>query len=229
MPIRLNLLAEAQAAEEMRRKDPVKRAIWVGAILVSLMLAWSSSLQLKAMIAANEVGHLEGQMISNSNSYKGVLDNLKKRDEIQGKVAALFQLSTNRFLQGNLLNALQQTNVDDVQLLHLKLDQTYAVVEAVKPRTNENHRITPGRPGTSTEKIILMLDGFDSSSNPGDQVPIYKRAVAGQPYFRSLLGKTNDVNLKNLSPPELMPTAGSVGKPCVLFTLECRMQEKTRQ
>jgi hypothetical protein len=228
MPIRLNLLAEAQMADEMRRKDPVKRAIWVGAILISLMLAWSSSLQLKAMMAANEASRLEAQMNSNSNSYKVVLDDLKRKDELQNKVLALYQLSTNRFLQGNLLNALQQTNADDVQLLHLKLDQTYAVVEATKPRTNENNRIIPGKPGTATERIVLMLDGFDASAQPGDQVPVYKRAVANHPYFRSLLGKTNDVNLKNLSPPELMPIAGTVGKPCVLFTLECRMQEKTR-
>jgi hypothetical protein len=228
MPIRLNLLAEAQAAEEMRRRDPVKRAIWVGAILVSLMLAWSSSLQLKAMVAANAASRVEGEMNANSNSYKVVLDSLKKKDEIQDKIAKLCQLTTNRFLQGNLLNALQQTNADDVQLLHLKLDQTYAVVEGTKPRTNENNRVIPGKTGSSTEKIVLMLDGFDASPNPGDQVPTYKRAVASQPYFRSLLGKTNDVNLKNLSPPELMPIAGAIGKPCVLFTLECRMQERTR-
>jgi hypothetical protein len=228
MPIRLNLLAEAQAAEEMRRRDPVKRTIWVGVFLVSLMLAWSSTLQFKTMVAANEASRLEAQMNSNSNSYKVVLDDLKRKDELQSKVLALYQLSSNRFLQGNLLNALQQTNADDVQLLHLKLDQSYAVVEATKPRTNENNRIIPGKPGTATERIVLMLDGFDASANPGDQVTTYKRAVASHPYFRTLLGKTNDVNLKNLSPPELMPIAGTVGKACVLFTLECRMQEKTR-
>lgn len=41
MPIRLNLLAEAQAMEEMRRRDPVKRAIWVGSLLVAVALAWA--------------------------------------------------------------------------------------------------------------------------------------------------------------------------------------------
>jgi|ERR1051326_1360430 hypothetical protein len=229
MPIRLNLLAEAQAAEEMRRRDPVKRTIWVGAILVSLMLAWSSSLQFKAMLAANDAGRVEGQMNQNSNSYKVILDNIKKTDEVRTKIYALYQLTTNRFLQGNLLNALQQTNADDVQLLHLKLDQSYAVVEATKPRTNENNRVIPGKPGSATEKIVLMLDGFDASANPGDQVTIYKKAVATHPYFRAMLGRTNEVNLKNLSPPEIMPIAGSVGKACVLFTLECRLQEKTRQ
>jgi hypothetical protein len=148
---------------------------------------------------------------------------------VQGKIQALHQLTSSRFLQGNLLNALQQTNADDVQLLHLKIDQSYAVVESTKPKTNDNSRVIPGRPGSATEKIVLMLDGFDASPNPGDQVTTYKKAVSNHPYFRSLLGKTNDVNLKNLSAPELMPIAGAVGKPCVLFTLECRMQDKVRQ
>ena len=34
MPIRLNLLAEAQAAEEARRRDPVKRAVWMAALII---------------------------------------------------------------------------------------------------------------------------------------------------------------------------------------------------
>jgi hypothetical protein len=181
------------------------------------------------MLAASAAGSVEAQMNSHSNSYKSVLDNLKRTDDVRTKIYALYQLSTNRFLQGNLLNALQQTNADDVQLLHLKLDQSYAVVEATKPLTNESNRVIPGKPGSATERIVLMLDGFDASANPGDQVATYKKAVAMHPYFRSLLGRTNEVNLKNLSPPELMPIAGSVGKACVLFTLECRLQEKTRQ
>ena len=37
---RINLLAEAQAAEELRRRDPVKRATWLGAFLVAAILAW---------------------------------------------------------------------------------------------------------------------------------------------------------------------------------------------
>ncbi len=35
MPIRLNLLAEAQAAEEMRRRDPVKRALWLAGLIIA--------------------------------------------------------------------------------------------------------------------------------------------------------------------------------------------------
>jgi hypothetical protein len=51
MPIRLNLLAEAQAAEDFRRRDPVKRGIGLAALLVALMLVFSSFLQLRATLA----------------------------------------------------------------------------------------------------------------------------------------------------------------------------------
>ena len=60
MPIRLNLLAEAQAAEELRRRDPVKRAIWIGALILAAMLVWSSSRQLQVMLASSELNRLEG-------------------------------------------------------------------------------------------------------------------------------------------------------------------------
>ena len=58
MPIRINLLAESQALEDMRRRDPVKRAIWVGVFLGLVILAWSSSLQLKAMVAKGKLNQI---------------------------------------------------------------------------------------------------------------------------------------------------------------------------
>jgi hypothetical protein len=44
-------------------------------------------------------------------------------------------------------------------------------------------------------------------------------------YFRDMLTKTNPVNLKSLSPPQVAPVTG---KPCVMFNLECSYPEKTR-
>ena len=39
MPIRINLLAEEQYLAEMRRRDPVKRAAWVGGFLGAVAVA----------------------------------------------------------------------------------------------------------------------------------------------------------------------------------------------
>ncbi|MEK7781158.1 MAG: hypothetical protein AAB370_06625 [Verrucomicrobiota bacterium] len=224
MPIRLNLLAEAQAIEEMRRRDPVKRAIWLAALLIAMMLVWASSLQLKAIVANKDLGAVVAQMNLCTNEYKTVVDMQKKVAEMGQKLTALHELTTNRFLNGTLLNALQQTTVEDVQLVHLKLDQTYLYTEGTKAKTNGS-KVIPGMPPTITEKTVLTLDGNDSSENPGDQVTRIKEAIDNYSYFQENLDRANGVSWKNSSSPQLSP---ETGKAIVTFTLECRYPEKTR-
>jgi hypothetical protein len=224
MPIRLNLLAEAQATEEMRRRDPVKRAVWVGASLAAVMLAWSAWLQCRAMVAKGEVSKIQSQMHSFTNEYALVLDNKRKGDEILGKVSALDKLTSARFLHATVLNALQTTSVDDVQLLRYRCEQLFAMTDGVKPKTNGDH-VTPGRPATVTEKVAVTLEGNDSSANPGDQVTRFKEALAKNEYFKEALGgRPNAVSLKSLGQPEFT----SSGRRGVYFTLECRYPEITR-
>jgi hypothetical protein len=225
MPIRLNLLAEAQAAEDFRRRDPVKRGIWLAALLVALMLVFSSFLQLRATLANTELSGVEIHINSHSNAYKQVLDNQKKIAEIQQMLTRLRQLASNRLLNGTLLNALQQTTVEDVQLIRLRTEQAYLANAGTKTHTNDDGIVIKGRPASATESIRLTLEGNDSSPNPGDALNKYKQALAPHPYFKQMLARTNAINLKSLSPPQVSPTSG---KPCVVFTLECRYPEVTR-
>ncbi len=225
MPIRLNLLAEAQAAEEERRRDPVKRAVWVAVLIVVAILVWSSSLQLKAILVNSEVSRLEGQVTSHANDYRVVLDNQNTITDINHKLAALRRLSANRLLNGTLLNALQQTTVPEVQLLRFRVEQTYLCLEGTKGRTNENNVFVPGKPPANTERILLTLEGADASPNPGDQLNKYKDALATNTYLKQVLSKTNVINLKNLAPPQVSPVTG---KRSVIFTFECRYPEITR-
>jgi|ERR1035437_9189750 hypothetical protein len=224
MPIRLNLLAEAQVAEEMRRRDPVKRALWLAALIIALVLVWSSFLQLRATLANSDVTRVEAQMGARTNEFQQILDNQRKTAESDGRLRVLRQLASNRFLNGNLLNALQQTTVEDVQLIRLQVEQLYTVVEGTKARTNDDNVVIPGRLPTATEKTVVHLEGIDTSPNPGDQVNRFKAALATNAYFKEMLVKTNAVSLKNLS----QQVAPITGKPCVMFTLECRYPEKTR-
>ncbi len=225
MPIRLNLLAETQAAEQERRRDPVKRTAWVAALIIVAILVWSSSLQLKAILINSEVSRLDGQINTRNNEYRVVLDNQTRAAEIKHKLEALRNLSANRLLYGTLLNALQKTTVDDVQLLRLRVEQTYASFEGTKSHTNDAGALIPGKPPTNTEKILLTLEGSDSSANPGDQVNAYKSALTTNAYLKEALLKTNGISLKNLAPPQISPVTG---KRSVIFTLECRYPEKTR-
>ncbi|HMP83973.1 MAG TPA: hypothetical protein PKA41_14840 [Verrucomicrobiota bacterium] len=223
MPIRLNLLAEAQAAEEERRRDPVKRFILVAVLLVVGMLVWSGTIQLKVMMYRSELGTMDGQVASLTNKYTTVLEQQARAKDTRRKLDALNSLATNRFLQGSLMDAMQRSTVDHVQLTRLKILQEYTYTPEVKGRTNAG-RITPGKPPTVKEKITIALDAKDSSPNPGDQINPLREAVGTNIFFSTLLGKNNEVVMTKLSQPQAV--AGE--PPFVLFTIECRIPEKTR-
>jgi hypothetical protein len=223
MPIRINLLAEAQAAEDLRRRDPVKRMFFVGALLLVAVLAWSSYLQLKVMTANRELNGIEYKIASQTNEFQMVLTNEAKIADAKFKLSELQKLNNARLLQGNLLNALQQVSVENVQLTHLKVDQAYLYTEGTSFKNSAGQTV-PGKPATATERIVVLLDGRDSSANPGDQVGKFKNALAKQPYFQEMLDKTNGIRLATESAPQVGPD----GKNFVMFTLECHFPDKTR-
>ena len=224
MPIRLNLLAETQAAEEMRRRDPVKRGIWLGSLLVVAMLIWSSSIYIESLVAKRGLGQIEKQLAKGTNDYRLVLENLRKTDAVKKKLVALRNLASSRILQGSLLNALQQVSMDDVQLTRVKVEQLYVPTEETKPKTNSQGQITPGRPATVKETIVVSIDARDSSPVPGDQINKFREAISTNSYFQAALSKTNAVRLAFRSPVTTLADA----RPFLLFTLECRYPENTR-
>jgi hypothetical protein len=225
MPIRINFLAEAQALEELRRRDPVKRAIYASALLLLLVLAWVSSLQLKVIVARGALSQIQGKIAARSTEYQRVLASQKVLGEVNHNLAALEQLSTNRFLNGSFLNSLQASTLDDVQLVRVRADQSYLISDAVKPKTNDNNIIIPGKPAIHTEKILLTMDATDTSASPGDRINRFRETISGNPDLRQALAPTNGISLKSLSAPQISPMTG---KPCVLFTLECRYKDRIR-
>lgn len=223
MPIRVNLLAEARMEEDLRRRDPVKRAIYASAFLISMSLVWTSSLFLNVMLEKNQMTRVNNAIMMKTNIYAKVVFTRKSIAEAKQKVKGLEQLTAVRFLQGNLLNALQQTTVDGVQLLRIAVDEKYFITLPVPPKTN-NNKVIPGRPGLAREKILVLLEARDSSQNPGEQRQKFKDALANHSYFKEMLDKTNGVELSNLSPPQTGPD----GRMFQLFTLRCNFQEHAR-
>ena len=73
-------------------------------------------------------------------------ETLEEEKEADRKLTALHSLATNRFLNGPVLNALQRTTVDDVQLVHLKIEHQYVAIEETKAKTNATGRPTPAKP-----------------------------------------------------------------------------------
>ena len=224
MPIHINLLAEAQAAEELRRKDPVKRALWIAGFVIFLVLLWSSTLQLKVMTSRSILTGLESKWTSIEKGYEQAVNVRKQYTEVEQKLIALQQLTTNRFLWGTTLDALQKTIVDDVQLVRIRGEQSYALSEETKAKPADP-KGPPVKSGTATERVTLTLEARDSSPRPGDQVNKLKEVISKNEYFQNHLQKTNGVMLTSLGPPQLDFTARSS---FVMFTLQCYYPEKVR-
>jgi hypothetical protein len=209
MPIHINLLAEAQTAEDMRRRDPVKRVIIGGVLVVAAMLAWSSIVQVKVMLANSQLSQVQFAVDSDSAAYQTAITNNLKIAAAKLKISQLRKLVNARMLQGNLLNALQKVSVDYVQLTGLQVDQSY---------------YQTAKPPSVTEQIVVTLNARDYSPNPGDQVGKFKDALAKEAYFQDMLDKTNGIRLADESSPQ----QDQNGKGFVSFTLECHFPEKKR-
>ena len=125
MPIRINLLAEEQAAEEMRRRDPIKRAVFAGAALTALMLGWIGITQMNVMAARRELAGHTTRLKKIEDSSKEVRSNQMTVGEFQSKAKALDKYSNNRFFWGTLLDAVQQVGVENVRLMGISSDQKY--------------------------------------------------------------------------------------------------------
>ncbi|HUR47306.1 MAG TPA: hypothetical protein VMZ27_15600 [Candidatus Saccharimonadales bacterium] len=221
MPIKINLLAEAQAVEELRRKDPVKRAILAGVLLVSGALVFSSTVQFKVMASKSELSALEASWKNIEKNYNTTVEVRRKSMECEEKYAALEQMATNRFLWGNALNAFQKTleGIDQVQVLHLKTEQIYVVLDEAKAK-----EARLGNKACSTEKISMVIEALDSSTQLNTHSR-YKANISSQPFFQNNLQKTNGVRLLSLSAPQ---AESGRKNPIVKFSLQCDFTEKLR-
>jgi hypothetical protein len=215
-----------QAVEDSRRKDPVKRAVLGGVVLVAVVLVWSSMLVVQQMSAKSELSAADGNIKDQTNAYAGVVNNEKRLADGKNRLKALTILATNRFLNGNLLDVLQKNPVENVQVTRLKLTQTYILTDEVKSKPADDDaekRPTVTKPATVTEKISLTLSATDTSSN-GEARDRFQNVLSATPYFQKVLARTNGFRLTSLGAPQIDPS----GKSFITFTLEANLPDKTR-
>jgi hypothetical protein len=129
MPIRINLLAEQQAAEEERRRDPVKRGIYAGVALVVLMVLWVAVTQLKVSAARTELTDLDGRLKKVEETSKAVKLNQVLTGEAEQKAKFLDKYATNRFFWGDFMDALQNIAVDNIRVTEIKGQQNYSAAD----------------------------------------------------------------------------------------------------
>lgn len=125
MPIRINLLAEQQAAEEARRKDPIKRAIMAGSVAVVLMLVWVLVLHMQLKGKRLELGNIDADFRKVDEKAKTVKNIQAQAGDIERRIVSLERYSTNRVLWANMLDALQKVRIEEIRYKSISSNQRY--------------------------------------------------------------------------------------------------------
>jgi len=220
--VRINLLAEEQEAAEMRRRDPVRRGVWVAACAVLLMFLWSGYLGLKLWSADSELKlhELEIQTLQKNSSQ--AIATAKSARDIGRTLDVIKQQATNRFLFAPTLNALQFTTVREIQFHRLKIEQNLATELAVKPVVEEGKADVAGKPATVTEKVVLFIQGKDYDDPQA--IDRLVQTIAEHAYFKGNLRHTDPVLLRELQPRQVDPS--DPNKTMQLFGIECSFAER---
>ena len=206
MPIRVNLMAEAQALEEARRHNPVKLGIWIAGFFVALVALWSIKVQLDIYFAKNSLATLDTMWKANEASYNNVTNEQVLIATTTAKIAALDHLQTNRFLWGPVLNALQYTVVDQVQVTHIWGLQT---IEREPSKTLGAGATQKTFPGTANfEKVRLSIAGKDYSPLVSGYKN-YEDALNHFDFFAKIMGGRDGFTIEGAPGPKFADAPGS--------------------
>jgi hypothetical protein len=144
MPIRINLLAEQQAAEEARRKDPVKRALWIGSALIFLTVVWTLLGVMETKARRAEVLNLTADFTKVDESARQFRNKQAEAGDIERRISSLERYSTNRVLWGSTLDAFQKLTVENIKFQNLSSSQQYTTRDTTNFfTTNLNVPFTP--------------------------------------------------------------------------------------
>jgi Tfp pilus assembly PilM family ATPase len=218
---RINLLAERQEAEDLRRRDPVKRSLQLGGALVSFRVLWGLLVQWQIQWAKRELVHVEAELVTVRQQAAAVTALAQKAVSIDRQRLRLNRQAADRFLWTGPLNALQYSVVDGVEVVRLQLDQTLTTMPAIKPVTNALDRVTPGKPASVVHKVSLLISARDSGEPP--EAEKFIEALAAQAYFKERLRAEDPVLLRERLPQQLDPVDGT--NKFIPFSIECVFKE----
>lgn len=217
-------MAEAQALEEARRRNPVKLGIWVAGFFVALVALWIAKVQIDILFAKSDFNRLNAQWKADEAKYIGVTNKENEINAINAKIAALDHLRTNRFLWGPVLNALQQTVVDQVQVTHIWGLQA---IEREAPKTFGSGASTKTIPGSANfERIKLSIAGKDYSP-AADGYKNYEDTLNHHSFFAKLMGGREGFTIEGAPSQKFQEAPGST-KEFRTFTLTNQLPDIRR-
>jgi hypothetical protein len=199
--IRINLLAEALAEEESRRRDPVKRAYVVAGLLLGLTVVWLMYARGRATKAEDLMGDLELKWTKLKPRCAEITNNRVRTREIDRIVLpSLERLSTNRLLWSHTLEALQYCVISNIEVTELHGQHTYSKkgysVDVLARAISGPPRVT-----SVTETVTLTLKCNDLAPDAlRNHIRFMDNLVTNQ-YFRERLRKTQPYEPQGIKTP----------------------------
>jgi len=220
MPIRINLLAEEMHAAEMRRRDPVKRAVFVAVVIVGSVVAWYLSLMAQKGLKSVTVSNNKAALAALEEDAKKAREALSGVTELEKRIKQLNTLATNRVLWGTFLNAMQQVVVPDVPVKQLRVTQGYEIEAA-----RMNGRVP--QPATSTEIISVTILARDYG-RPADQLyDKFRQQVLANEWMRERLDEEKGITFESFGGPT--PDRNDSSKSFVPFTMRMNFKRVERR
>ena len=132
MPIKLNLLAEQIAAEDAKRRDPIKRSIALGIVLTAAFLLLIIWRQFTVRSAGQHFSGLTNRLTQIDEKFRLVKTNQAIWMDTEFRISSLNRFSSNKFLWGTFLNAVQECALPELRLTSLSGETTYHTNEPIK-------------------------------------------------------------------------------------------------
>jgi len=223
MPIRINFLAEEQAAEDLRRRDPVKRNMVFAIGVVGLLVLGAVYLIIMGIKDKGVLGARTSEWEGMKASVEAVEKDEKRIKEIERNLTDLTRLATNRFLWAPVLDALQQTLPEHVAVTRFEGQQAYIVFTPPPLTRDQIKEGAKPKPPSATQKITLRIKGIDTGERSDRAYSLFLKNVSTHPYFTSNLVPNGVVF--SVPPSAVIDLDG---KQATGFELECRYPEVVR-
>ncbi|HEY1173060.1 MAG TPA: hypothetical protein VGH19_16955 [Verrucomicrobiae bacterium] len=218
MPIKINLLAEEQLTEELRRKDPVKRGVYVAVALLVLMLLWAGVSWLGLSKEKARLVDVNATLASLEKDAKLAEGNQKKIKDNQYKMDMLKKMSAVRPLWAPVLDTLQRVSVEDVHVLRIRVEQVYHVTPAIVPARGSGGK---PKPASARQVMLMIIEAQDNSERLDSYSKLREQLSVA---LKEHLGTNGTVSLKTLN----QARENADGKKYLTFTLECGFTEVNR-
>jgi len=216
--LQLNVLAEKLEEERQRRRDPFKRGVLAAVVIYLAVLVWAAQLALEVWTTGSEVTKCQVELAVKEPSMKMVTGISERAGVIDGKLRLLGLMATNRFRWASPLNALKFAVVDDIQVVHVQIQESIVSAPAA-PEAGAQSKKEP----VEARSTVSMIIRAKNMGAPGAADKFIER-ITSQPYFARHLIKDSPVVLRERLPPQVDPL--NPARSFVLFTIECFFSER---